>query len=67
MPPNPGDPFLPFKAAALIAGIVLILLSARLGIPALGWIAIGLLAVAFALRFLRRKPPSEGNGDAEGG
>jgi len=42
---------------------VLILLSDRLDNPVFGWMAIGLLAVAFLLRFFKPKPPGDGKDD----
>jgi drug/metabolite transporter (DMT)-like permease len=53
---------LPWKTAALIAGIALILLGDRLGARWLVWVAIGVLAVAVVLRFL---PKDSSNGDSE--
>ncbi len=56
------DKYLPWKTAALIAGIALILLGDRLGARWLVWVAIGVLAVAVVLRFL---PKDSSNGDSE--
>jgi hypothetical protein len=46
------DRFLPWKAAILVVGIVLILTAERTGLDWLAWAAIGILFIGFVLRFL---------------
>ena len=46
------DKYLPWKMGGLIIGVALILLGERLGLRWMIWIAIGILAIAFLLRFL---------------
>ena len=47
------------KLALGIAGVTIFALSMRPGMERLRWVAIGLLAVAFLLRFLGRRPPRD--------
>jgi membrane protein implicated in regulation of membrane protease activity len=54
------DRYLPWKTAALVVGVLLILLANRLGIAWLVWVAIGVLLVGFGLRFGR-----QGNADQD--
>jgi len=46
------DKYLPWKLGAFVIGVALILLGDRLGLRWMIWIAIGILAIAFLLRFL---------------
>ena len=48
------------KIALGVAGLAIFALSMKPGMERLRWVAIGLLAVAFLLRFAdRRRPPRE--------
>jgi hypothetical protein len=46
------DKFLPWKTITLVVGVVLILAAYRLDSSWLVWVAIGVLALGFVLRFL---------------
>ncbi len=53
------DRYLPWKTVALVGAAVLILLADRFAVRWPVWIAIGLLLVAFVLRFLPRRGAEE--------
>ena len=47
------------KARAFGAGLTLAIVGMALALRWLVWVAVGLLIVAFLLRFFTRRPPSE--------
>lgn len=63
--PTGPDKFLPWKAATLVAGIVLILVANRWGIGWLIWVAIGVLMVGFVLRFMPQSTHGPDSNDSD--
>jgi len=61
------DKYLPWKTITLVVGVVLILAAYRLDRPWLVWVAIGVLALGFVLRFLPQSThgPESEEADAE--
>ena len=57
--PRGPDPHLDVKIFLFLAGGALAVIGMATGIPLLVWLAFVPLAVAFALRFFRRRPGNE--------
>lgn len=53
--PQARTPWILAKYALALAGIALLLLGDRVGHPWLGYVGLGLIAVAFLLRFVQRR------------
>lgn len=54
------------KLALALAGIVVFLVGIRIGMPMIRWTGIGLVVVAWLLRFAERKPARSRNSPGAG-
>ncbi len=50
------------KLILALAGVVIVLLADRFGVPFLGWVGLGLVLAAFFLRFWQRAKAHPRNG-----
>ena len=52
------------KLVLALAGVLIVILADRFGVPTLGWLGLGLVLAAFFLRFWQRAkaPPRNGTG-----
>ena len=55
------------KVVLVLAGVALLLVADRNGVPVLGWVGLGLLLVAFLLRFWQRAALRPGTGGGGSG
>ena len=55
------------KVVLVLSGVALLLFADQRGVPVLGWVGLGLLVVAFLLRFWQRAKDKSRNGSASPG
>ncbi len=52
------------KYVLALGGVLIVVLADRFGVPALGWVGLGLVLAAFFLRFWQRAKAQPRNGSA---